>query len=463
MQLVWLKNDIRLDDNPALFYACQQSSSVRVVFITMPGQWNEHHESGRKLALLNEALNDLITRLAELGISFELLHADVFDDCAQLLQHYCQTHNISNIRFNREYPLNERRRDDQVINALEQNNITVHTYEADLILQHVLKNQQQQPYKVFTPWYRNWVKQLSDDLTTPLAEPPALGKALQKPDEIVFSDCKPFRTDLWPTTEAEARLRLDTFIQQRSEYYASNRDIPAINGTSTLSPYLSTGLLSVRRCLFEAKIFAAKTGKDWREDIWIRELGWREFYRNLIIEFPKLSMGTPFKDETRNIPWEYNPQQYEAWKKGLTGYPIIDAAMRQLERSGWMHNRLRMLTASFFCKLMLHDWHLGEKYFMQQLIDGDFASNNGGWQWSASTGCDASPWFRIFNPTRQSEKFDADGHFIRKMVPELKDLDSKKIHDPPADIRAQLDYPKPIIDYKTTRQRALDRFKNNSS
>ncbi|MDJ0882063.1 MAG: deoxyribodipyrimidine photo-lyase [Gammaproteobacteria bacterium] len=459
MNLVWFRNDLRLDDNPALYKACQQSDSVKAVFIATPAQWSSHHDAPVKLALMHAALQNLAGNLAQLGITFDLLEAETFDDCPQLLEVFCNHHGITRVWFNREYPLNEIKRDQQVIHLLQKSGIETFSQTSDLIVPEPLSNQQGEYYKVFTPWYKAWMKQVSSSPVRVLSSPKAVGPALKVKPIPIFGDQSAYRRDLWPADEEKAQQMLMDFIQKRSDHYDEHRDIPSINGTSTASPYLATGILSVRRCLFEIQQHCDLKGADWRENAWARELGWREFYRNLIIGFPKLSRGEPFKAETQAIVWEYDQSQINAWKNGLTGYPIIDAAMRQLQRTGWMHNRLRMLSASFFNKLMLHDWHIGETYFMENLIDGDFASNNGGWQWSASTGCDASPWFRIFNPTRQSEKFDPEGTFIRKMVPELSSLDNRHIHDPTPDQRERLAYPLPVLDYKSARERVLDRFK----
>ena len=179
--------------------------------------------------------------------------------------------------------------------------------------------------------------------------------------------------------------------------------------------------------------------------------------------FPKVSKGQPFQDYTKNIKWRFNQSEFDAWRNGMTGFPIIDSAMRQLKSEGWMHNRLRMVVAMFFTKNMLHDWRLGEKFFMQNLIDGDFSSNNGGWQWSASTGTDAAPYFRIFNPITQSQNFDPSGEFIKYHIPELKDLSSKEIHFPQADLLTSFDYPSPILDLKSSRERAIHAFKTNQA
>ena len=198
------------------------------------------------------------------------------------------------------------------------------------------------------------------------------------------------------------------------------------------------------------------------QEVWLNELLWREFYQQLMFDFPKLSRHQPFQDQTKTIPWKDNDAHFEAWTQGQTGIPIVDAAMRQLKATGWMHNRVRMICAMFLTKNLLIDWRKGEQWFMQHLIDGDFAANNGGWQWSASTGTDAAPYFRIFNPVSQSEKFDPDGKFLREWLPELKHLDNTQIHEPYASKQiSKLNYPKPIVDLKASRAEAIEVFKNN--
>ena len=218
--------------------------------------------------------------------------------------------------------------------------------------------------------------------------------------------------------------------------------------------------LSYSRCILEAlklNNFELDSGEKGIVK-WIDEIIWREFYKNIMFSFPKVSRGQPFQEYTKKIKWRFNEEELNAWKFGNTGFPIIDAAMKQLTKEGWMHNRLRMVVAMFFTKNMLHDWRLGEEFFMQNLIDGDFSSNNGGWQWSSSTGTDAAPYFRIFNPITQSKNFDSDGLFIKKHIKELRDLDKKEIHDPSEKVREHLNYPIQILDLKQSRLRAIDAF-----
>jgi len=246
--------------------------------------------------------------------------------------------------------------------------------------------------------------------------------------------------------------------------YKSDRDKADRDTTSRLSPYLSAGVISARelvratmRILRSRKV---ESSRDHSVGMWVQEISWRDFYSHVLVAFPRVSMGRPFQERYADVKWETNEEHLNAWKKGMTGVPIVDAGIRQMNTMGWMHNRVRMITASYLTKDLMLDWRLGEKHFMEQLIDGDLASNNGGWQWSASTGTDSQPYFRIFNPYRQSEKADPSGDYIRHFVPELAKLRGKDLHDPPPKTADKLGYPKPLIKHDEARARALRRYKN---
>lgn len=463
MHLVWLRTDLRLADNPALFYACEQAKSTQqplsVVYCSTPDQWQLHCDAPSKFGLHQQALQDLQPRLNKLGITLHVLSGSDYSSCVDLLKTFVSKHNIQHIWWNTETPLYEQQRDSTVSEAMQQLGVGVNTYEADfLVPTYQLKTQQGGFYKVFTPWYKRW-KDCLENTRDLLPEPDAIGKSVTQKDQPTLPYAEQYRDDLWPGTEQAANKALQKFCDNRLTDYINKRDTPSVNGTSTLSPYFACGLISARQCLHAVQ----QQTREWRGNHWIREVAWREFYRYLLLCFPDLNKHRPFKPETTALQWEDDAKLREAWQQGKTGFPIVDAAQRQLLQTGWMHNRLRMISASFFTKLMLEHWRYGEDFFMQHLLDGDFASNNGGWQWSASTGCDASPWFRVFNPTTQSEKFDAQGDFIRRFVPELADLKGKSIHNPPAKVREQLGYPQPIIDYKAARERVLARFKQLNS
>lgn len=465
MHLVWIRNDLRVDDNPALAQAANQAKkkgeAVAAIFIETPKQWAQHDEAPCKLAFRQAALVDLQKNLNKLGISLCVTSTHWFKQIPKLLSDICQKQKVTHLWLNEELPFDEKQRDISVQSAMEKLGIECHICNANRIVDTDILNQQGKPYKVFTPWFKAWVQHLASAPSTPTSKPKRVGESVEEPS-VEFTSLKQddaFRDDLWPATEKDAHKHLETFIFERSKDYISTRDIPSVNGTSKLSPYLASGLLGAKRCFAWVQQGCGEEGRDWQGDDWLRELAWREFYMYLMHHFPRLSKNRAFKLETEHLVWEENTKGLQAWKDGQTGFPIVDAAMRQLNRTGWMHNRLRMVTASFLTKLLFIDWREGEKYFMQKLIDGDFASNNGGWQWSASTGCDAQPYFRIFNPYSQSKKFDPEGKFIRKMVPELKDLNDKDVHQPPTKVLQHLDYPEPIIDYKFSRERALERFK----
>ena len=265
----------------------------------------------------------------------------------------------------------------------------------------------------------------------------------------------------WKEGEEEANKKLELFLNNKVKDYSKNRNDPIIEGTSRISPYLALGIISPKKCILEAlkcNNFEFSSGHIGITK-WIDEIVWREFYKNIMFSFPKVGRGMPFQDYSKFIKWRSNESELNAWKTGNTGFPIVDAAMRQLLQEGWMHNRLRMVVAMFFTKNMLHDWRVGEAYFMENLIDGDFSSNNGGWQWSSSTGTDAAPYFRIFNPITQSTNFDKEGLFIKKFIPELKDMDKSIIHNPPTEHRKYCNYPLPILDLKESRLREIEAFK----
>lgn len=315
-------------------------------------------------------------------------------------------------------------------------------------------------YKVFTPFKNAWLKRLREGMPECVAAPKVRSSGAIDPAPSITLNYprQSFDTAHFPVEEKAAIAQLRQFCQNGAGEYEQQRDFPAVEGTSRLSASLATGGLSPRQCLHRLLAEQPQALDGGAGSVWLSELIWREFYRHLMTYYPSLCKHRPFIAWTDRVQWQSNPAHLKAWQEGKTGYPIVDAAMRQLNSTGWMHNRLRMITASFLVKDLLIDWREGERYFMSQLIDGDLAANNGGWQWAASTGTDAAPYFRIFNPTTQGEKFDREGEFIRQWLPELRDVPGKAVHEPwkwAEKTGVTLDYPQPIVDHKEARLRTL--------
>ncbi|MFE8072678.1 deoxyribodipyrimidine photo-lyase [Marinobacteraceae bacterium S3BR75-40.1] len=461
-ELVWLRNDLRLADNPALRAASESDESLEVCFVLTPEQWRQHDWAQAKVQLLHASLEALAQDLATLGIPFHVLSSTDFDASVGDLEKLCRERQVSRLHFNLEYAVNERQRDRQIKQRLSAKGIQVHAYHDQSVLPvgEVL-TQQGTPYTVFTPFFKAWQQTLSEAPVQLYARPSSRGPALHPtpiPRITGFGEAPAARLD---GSEKAAHQRLDDFLQERAGRYARDRDFPALDGTSQLSPYLALGVLSGKQCLVAARSAAEEAGAQARKgfDTWISEICWRDFYINILRQFPRVSRHQAFKPETDELTWAPTDERFQAWCEGRTGIPIVDAAMRQLNQTGWMHNRLRMVAAMFLTKNLWIDWREGERYFMQHLVDGYLPSNNGGWQWSASTGTDAAPYFRIFNPVTQSERFDPEGRFIRHYLPELRDLKGKTLFAPWTGRPAGLDYPEPLVNLKETRKQAIAAFK----
>lgn len=460
--LVWFRNDLRVADNPALYHAMRRGDAV-AVFCLCNRQWRSHDVGDNRLAFLLDSVHHLAGELHNLGVPLIAITEPWFRELPQRLLKLARTVRADGIAFNEEYPLNEQVRDSRVRRAFESAGLAVHTHHAGVLLPpgSVLTNSGD-PYTVFTPFKKRWLEHLDDAARQPLPAP----RKQQRPD--VDDGHLPEQTDgvslarvatRWPGGATEAQRRLMSFVAERIERYADDRDIPALDGTSTLSPYLSVGSISARQCLSAAlDANGGRLHKGQRGILtWVSELIWRDFYRHVIAQFPHVSRGESFRRDMDHLPWRTAADELTAWQEGRTGYPLVDAAMRQLSTTGWMHNRLRMVTAMFLSKHLLLDWRHGERHFMHMLVDGDFAANNGGWQWSASTGTDAVPYFRLFNPNTQAQRFDPQGEFIRRWVPELANAPDKALFNPakhPVD-----GYPQPIVDHKAARERALQTFR----
>ncbi len=467
--LVWFRNDLRCADNPALWHACQNpDEAVLGVVYDTEAQWQQHGLGPRRIAFMRTAMLALQQQLAALNIPLLIIPASRFSECNRSLERLIIQLDIRSVSFNIEYEVNERHRDIEFTRWCRQQGIAVNKFHDQCVIPpgEVL-TQQAQPFKVYTPFKRAWLNRIDSFLRPPLPAPqprsahPMLAQLAAV--QTGFPQPQASHDDLWPSGETEAHARLQQFAAEHMVNYQAQRDFPALDTTSRLSPYLAIGVLSARQCLNEAILRneGLLSGGKPGIDSWINELIWREFYRHLLVAFPDLCKHKAFRPETEAVPWRAHEGDFQAWCEGRTGYPIVDAAQRQLREQGWMHNRLRMISAMFLTKHLLIDWRKGETFFNEWLMDADLASNNGGWQWSASTGADGAPYFRIFNPTSQSQKFDPQGAFIARFVPELVTLNTKNRHDPDPLQRRRCQYPDVIVDHKFARQRALNAFKNS--
>ena len=463
--LVILRQDIRLDDNPALKNAFEENQEVHALYIYSLDQLKSHNESDIKISFLIENIKLLDVELDKLNVGLSIIKTNGFESDPMEIHSFFEEHNFDTLYFNDTFGEDESSRDVKIKKLFDQSSFSYKTFTDQILFEPgSIRTIENKPYSVFTPFKRKWLENFNIDLLDiEYKYTPKNKKILNSNiNNFEFNGPNDRRLSQWELGEEGAKKILKNFLKNKVKRYNEDRNDPIIEGTSRISPYLALGILSSKRCILEALKLNDLDIHSGNKGIlkWIDEIVWREFYRNIMYSFPKVSKGKPFQEYTNNINWRYDESDLQAWKNGRTGFPIIDAAMRQMNQEGWMHNRLRMVVAMFFTKNMLHDWRLGEKYFMESLIDGDFSSNNGGWQWSASTGTDAAPYFRIFNPITQSKNFDKDGEFIKKYIPELKDLDASVIHEPPSNTRDHLNYPQPILDLKESRIRAIEAFKN---
>ncbi|NNG82294.1 MULTISPECIES: deoxyribodipyrimidine photo-lyase [Acinetobacter Taxon 24D] len=472
MQFIWFRQDLRIQDHAALWHATQAGPCIALVVIS-PEQWALHNDAAVKIDFYLRQLQALKTQLKTLNIPLMIRHIPFWKDVPQGVLQLAQQLNINSIHANIELGVNELKRDAQLQKLLDKYNKSLELYhDRTLFPVGSIRNKSHQPYQVFSAFKKNCYERLSVSL--PQCYPPIEVQAnlqfesLEDEPVCTFAALYPDHPsiklqDHWPVSEEYALTLLDDFINDKVIHYEKERDFPHLDSTSQLSPYLNLGMISIRQCI--QALFHRQHGHFHIEHLgqqtWLDELLWREFYQHILFDFPQVSKHQPFKADTQKIQWRDAPEDLAAWQQGQTGIPIVDAGMRQLLATGWMHNRVRMITAMFLTKNLLIDWRLGEQWFMQHLIDGDLAANNGGWQWCASTGTDSVPYFRIFNPISQSQKFDANGDYIRQWVPELTHLDAKTIHEPYAkNSNLALNYPKPIADLKQTRIRAIEAFKN---
>jgi len=457
--LVWFRADLRVHDNIALAAACRaQHAKVLALFIATPEQWRRHDMAPRQAACLRSHLNHLQQALAEKGIPLIYDEVSDFDAQVKKVQTICAQYEVSHLFYNYQYEFNEQQRDRQLEKTSTE--VVCQGFDDSVMLPPgSVMTGNREMYKVFTPFKNAFIKRLKESLPECVAAPANREVKVPPQTDIQFDyPQQAFDSTRFPDNEKAAIAQLRHFCKHHAGEYETQRDFPAIEGTSRLSACLALGALSPRQCLHRLLAEQPQALDGGAGSVWLNELIWREFYRHLMTYHPELCKHRPFIRWTDKVQWQANEAHLEAWQSGQTGYPIVDAAMRQLNETGWMHNRLRMITASFLVKDLLIDWRTGERYFISQLIDGDLAANNGGWQWAASTGTDAAPYFRIFNPTTQGQRFDATGEFIRQWLPELADVPDKAIHEPwgwADKVGKTLRYPRPIVDHKQARVATL--------
>ena len=453
-------NDLRLEDNAALYNASLSKNGLEALFLFNKDKWQLHYESPLKIKFQLNNLENIKEELNNLNINLRVLSPKLDDENKLILEEALKI-NASKVFINSEYGFNEKQRDENLRKLLADNRIDLIEFDTSIINPKKIVTGAGTYFKVFTPYSRSFREELNKEylqcFPPPAKQQTKIGDSDEIPNFELENTLKKNALKLYEPGEKAAIEILENFFENKISDYKVARDFPAQDSTSKLSVYLSSGIISAKKCvskLLEISEDSPGTG----EYSWFNEIIWREFYKYIIFHYPRVSMRKSFNEKYDQVEWRDDEEDFVAWTKGETGFPIIDAAMKQLLNTGWMHNRLRMIVAMFLSKNLLIDWKRGEEFFMQNLIDGDHASNVGGWQWSASTGVDAAPYFRIFNPITQSEKFDKEGLFLKHYLPNLEGLSSKEIHNPDIELRKELNYPMPITDLSSSRKRAIEVF-----
>lgn len=424
ISICWLRRDLRLEDNAALYHALKSGNQVLLLFIfdtTILAQLEDKDDA--RVSFIHQQLTSLNQQLLNHGSSLLVKHGNPLTVWTELVQQY----SIKSVYINHDYEPYAIQRDEVIKNLLNNSGIGLFTFKDHVIFEkgEILK-EDETPYTVFTPYKNKWLSKLNgfylksyptekyhNYYKTTLFKTPSLAEVGFKPSSISFPD-KEFENIL--------------------ATYAQERNFPSLKGTSRISVHLRFGTVSIRQ--------VARKAYEVNSLAWLNELIWRDFYFMILWHFPYVA-DKAFKPVYDHIIWRNNEEEFRRWCDGNTGYPIVDAGMRELNATGFMHNRVRMIVASFLTKHLLIDWRWGEAYFAKKLLDFELASNNGGWQWAAGSGCDAAPYFRIFNPTEQTKKFDPEFNYIRKWVPEFQELN----------------YPSPVVDHKLARERCLNVYK----
>ncbi len=465
--LVWFRRDLRVQDQPALAAASKDCREVLPLFVFDEPLLRSKTFGSACVTFMLECLQDLAASLADRGLQLHWRRGDPVDEVVKAARHW----QVEAVYWNRDYEPAALERDRLVAQALGRYGIEVRTFKDHVIFEpDEIRSASNGPLQRYGAYRKRWWARWREAAPAILPAPrlgsnrkvrPQLNK-LPDPADLGYA-----RLDgLMPGGETAGRRRLAWFLRGPIRDYGIGRNRPAVDGSSMLSPHFRFGTVSPRSAAQAALEALRRRGTSWRTGIttWVDELVWRDFFQQVLANFPRVA-DEPFRQENW-VPPRRNTQQFRAWCEGRTGFPLVDAGMRQLNETGWMHNRVRMVVASFLVKDLLLDWRLGERYFMDHLLDADLAANNGNWQWCASTGTDAMPGYRIFNPVLQAKKFDPQGEYIRRYVPELKSVPAPSIFQPDAmspehqarcGCRIGKDYPKPIVDHQRAREEYLAR------
>lgn len=477
----WFVRDFRIHDNHALWRAnsvAVENGLPMVAFWIRCDELSESHgDSDFKRYYRSLSLNEVQAKLGKLNIPVVAIEAAKKTDIVPAITQFVENYGISHLFSNLEYEVDELRLSTSVLDALLKKNVAyVPCHDSCVVKPGTLKTKSKgTQYAVFTPWYRAWMAHTNEEYLSKKSftyETPQKVKGKIELKEKPNFDCGAVDKEkfhkYWKLVgEDGARKALNDYIQSDAiSTYGNTRDMLDVDSVSHLSIHITSGTISTRTILqelYNAKKLTRNKTESSGVGEWVRQVSWRDFYRHILCFWPYVCMYKPFHLELADLEWEYNRDHFQRWCDGQTGFPIVDACMRCLNETGYLNNRGRLIVASFFAKDLLIDWRYGEQYFMSRLADGDFASNNGGWGFAASTGVDPQPYFRIFNPWTQSERFDPDGKFIRKWVPELKPFKGKAAHNPydhaSAEEVEKTGYPKPVVDHKQSRERALERYK----
>jgi len=424
--IFWHRRDLRLHDNRGLFRALRKHGRVLPIFIFDRRILDDLEDrADKRVDFIHRALGEMQSALTEQGSSLWTHHGAPLEAFQKLLGQF----EIEAVYTNRDYEPYAIARDREIHDFLNERGIPFHTFKDQVVFEtdEVLTDAGA-PYTVFTPFKRKWLDRLHEEDLASLhvASQASSFVKVEKPFPLIPLEDMGFESSgaTFPSKSVDDKLLAR---------YHERRDIPALDATSHLSVHLRFGTVSVR-----------ETSRRAREinQTWLSELIWREFFMQILYHYPHV-VDRAFRSKYDAVPWRDDREDFARWREGRTGFPIVDAGMRELNETGYMHNRVRMITASFLCKHLLLDWRWGERYFAAKLLDYDLAANNGNWQWAAGTGCDAAPYFRVFNPWRQAEKFDPDRKYIKKWVPECDTVD----------------YPRPMVDHSTARKRALATYK----